>query len=189
MVEKDFSFLGIEIKEDDIKLYTKVEYRKKINKLVKKAAFSEYIKEKEQKSKLNNLTYETLNIQPYLTKCGFTKKEISLLYSLRSRSHPAKCNYKKMYNYRLQCSFGCLTDESQCHIFEQCKPVREKLELKETYRINYIYGDLSKHKAAVSNYIQIEENRVKMKLLLKENIPPGEAARTRADKAPDIISS
>ena len=77
----------------------------------------------------------------------------------------------------------------QCHIFEQCKPVREKLDLKETYRIDCIYGDLSKHKAAVSNYIQIEENRVKMKLLLQENIPPGEAARTRADKAPDIISS
>ena len=30
LVEKDFSFLGIELKEDDIKLYTKVEYRKKI---------------------------------------------------------------------------------------------------------------------------------------------------------------
>ena len=107
MVENDFSFLGIELKEDDIKLYTKVEYRKKINKLVKKAAFSEYIKEKEQKSKLNNLTYETFNIQPYLTKCGLTKKEISILFSLRSNSHPAKCNYKKMYSNSLQCSFGC----------------------------------------------------------------------------------
>ena len=67
-----------------------MEYRKKINKLVRKAAFTEYIKEKEQKSKLNNLTYATFNTQPYLTKCGFTNKEMSLLYSLRSRSHPAQ---------------------------------------------------------------------------------------------------
>ena len=59
------------------------------------------------------------------------------------------------------------------------------LQLKETYRIEFIYGDLSNHKAAVSNYIQIEENRVKMKLVIEENNPPGEAARTRADKAPD----
>ena len=90
-----------------------------------------------------------------------------------------------MYKNRLQCSFGCLTDESQCHIFGECKPVREKLQLKELYRIEYIYGVLSNHKADGSNYIQIEENRVKTKLVIKENIPPREAARTRADKAPD----
>ena len=134
-----------------------------------KAAFCEYLKEKDQKSKLNQLTYETFKIQPYLTKYGFTSKEISLLYALRSRSHPAKSNYKNMYKNTLQCSLGCLAEENQKHIFEDCIPVREKLHLKEIFKIDLIYGDLSKQKAAVDNFIQIEENRLKIRIKLLED--------------------
>ena len=51
--------------------------------------------------------------------------------------------------------------KSQCHILKQFQPLREKLDLKETYRIDDIYKDSYKHEAAVSNYIQIKENKVK----------------------------
>ena len=64
-----------------------------------------------------------------------------------------------MYKNTIQCSLGCLAEENQKHIFEDCIPVREKLNLKERFKIDLIYGDLSNQKAAVDNFIQIEENR------------------------------
>ena len=46
----------------------KAEYKKKIKQILYKAYFSEYMKEKETKSKLNQLEYNSLTIQPYLTE-------------------------------------------------------------------------------------------------------------------------
>ena len=112
--------------ESEIKKTGRQEYKKKINKLIHKAAFNEYIREKSEKSKLNQLQYKNLQIQPYLAKSGLTNKEKNLLYSLRSRSHPATSNYEKMHNNQLQCSFGCLSEENQQHIFESCQPLRSQ---------------------------------------------------------------
>ena len=44
LVKKDFLFLGIEMNESEIKLTNKLEYKKKIKRLLYKAAFSEYIR-------------------------------------------------------------------------------------------------------------------------------------------------
>ena len=73
----------------------KLVYKKFIKSLIKKAAFEEYMQEKSSKSKLDEVTYESLKIQPYLTEYKLNTQEKNLLYSLRSRSHPAKSNYKK----------------------------------------------------------------------------------------------
>ena len=62
IIKKDFAFLGIELNEQDIKSNNKCDYKKKIKELIRKAAFIEYVKEKEQKSKLNHLTYDSLKI-------------------------------------------------------------------------------------------------------------------------------
>ena len=74
-----------------------------------------------------------------------------------------------MYKNTIQCSLGCLTEENQKHMFEDCIPVREKLNLKEIFKIDLIYGDLSNQKAAVDNFIQIEENRLKIRIKLLED--------------------
>ena len=68
-----------------------------------------------------------------------------------------------MYNGQIQCNFGCLCDENQQHIFEECKPLREGLHLKEGIKLNDVYGDIQMQKAALSNFIQIEEKRVDLK--------------------------
>ena len=75
-----------------------------------KASYCEYLREKYQKTKLNQLMYDMFQIQPYQTIYGFTKKKICILYSLRFRFHPAKSKYKKMYNNTLHCSIGCLAE-------------------------------------------------------------------------------
>ena len=75
LIQKDFLFLGIEMDEKIIKSTNKETYKKKINQLLYKAAFCQYMKEKAEKSKLEHLEYKTLQIQPYLTDPGFTYKK------------------------------------------------------------------------------------------------------------------
>ena len=65
-----------------------------MKKLVKNAAFK-YITQKNGHSKIRDVSYDTLEIKDYLKSEMFNPKERNLLYALRSRSHPAKLNYRK----------------------------------------------------------------------------------------------
>ena len=47
-------------------------------------------------TKLDDVTYSELKIQPYLTYCKFSKEERKHLISLRSQCHSAKPNYRKL---------------------------------------------------------------------------------------------
>ena len=119
ILQNDFKFIGEEINEIDIKSYSKAQYKKIIKSKVKEAAFIEYMKEKEtHKKKLGKLTYETLQLQPYMTNKIFTRKEINLLHRLRSNCYQAKMNFRKIYKKNLNCSLNCDTQETQKHIFE-----------------------------------------------------------------------
>ena len=54
-----------------------------------------------------------------------------------------------MYNDQVQCSLGCLSDEAQQHIFEECKFVRENLQLKEGVKLLDIFGKLNLQKKKI----------------------------------------
>ena len=55
---------------------------------MKNAAFNYLIRQKENHSKLDNVQYTELRIQPYLATNLLNNEEKSLLYSLRSKCHP-----------------------------------------------------------------------------------------------------
>ena len=57
---------------------------------------------------MKDLEYDSLLIQPYLTNGQFQMKQIKLLFSLRSKSYPAKTNFSKMHRGNLRCRLGCL---------------------------------------------------------------------------------
>ena len=169
LIKKDFLFLGKEMEESEIRSMNKFDYKKKIKQLLYKAAFKEYMKEKSDRSKLNQLQYQSLQLQPYLIDKSLTYKEMYLLYSLRSRAHPAKNNYRKMYNNQIQCTFNCSSDENQKHIFEEWLPLRQDLILKRGVNVIDVYWDLKIQKAAIVDFIQIEEKRLDLKKKLEEN--------------------
>ena len=66
----------------------KLVYKKFIKSLIKKAAFEEYMQDKSSKSKLDEVTYESLKIQPYLTeqKLNTQEKKSSLLTEVKISS-------------------------------------------------------------------------------------------------------
>ena len=118
ILTKDFEFIGIELNERYIANTPKSEYKIKIRKLVEKAAFDYMIKEKNGLSKFKDIKYESLKIQDYLKSEKFSPNEKNLLYALRSRSHSAKMNYKKINSSNLMCTLGFQNVEDQSHIFK-----------------------------------------------------------------------
>ena len=161
---KDFEFIGVELNESEIQSTPKSEYKIKIKKLVEKAAFEYMIKEQKGLSKIKDINYDSLKIQDYLTSPNFNPKERNLLYSLRSRAHPAKINYRKMNSSNLKCSLGCQEDENQYHIFEKCSFLSTK---KEEIRLGFIFENIENQKEAIEKILRIETERLRLKEALQ----------------------
>ena len=105
-------------------------------------------------------------------------RDKNLLYALRSSCHQAKCNFIRMNKNHLQCSLGCQTVEDQYHIFKNCPFLSNCAKYPQ---LEYIFGDVFELKEARKVFLPIEKRRKQLKV----TIPPGEAARTQTDKAPD----
>ena len=140
-----------------------------IKKLIQKAAFKYFLKEKERHSKLNEITYSELRIQPYLVDNRFTKEERDLMISLRSRCHDSKNNFKKLYKNDIYCRYGCKSIESQIHLLTQCITLSDLKPTPNHSEYTDIYKDSNRQKEAIQYFILIE----KVRKQLRENLKPG----------------
>ena len=70
-----------------------------------------------------------------------------------------------MNRNNLNCTLHCNVKETQTHIFQSCKPVLQKLGLKEVPEMSHIYGTAIKQKYAIEVFVKIEDIR---KLLLED---------------------
>ena len=122
------------------------------------------LKEQEKHSKLNDLVYEDLKTQSYLTDRKFNLEERKLLTLLRSRCHAAKANFKKLYKSNLKCSLGCFDNEDQIHIFTQCLWL-QNINLSST-EYKDLFKDSNKQKEAIIVFLQKEKQR---RLIIEAN--------------------
>ena len=175
-LKTDFDTIKEDLEDDRISQIPKEVYRKYIKQKVEKEAFENYLKLKENcKKKMKNLQYDELAIQPYMINGNFTLKQIKLLFSLRSMCYPAKLNFRKLNRGNLKCSLGCIEDESQTHLFEECEPIRAKLKLNITTSMASIYQSVSEQKEIITIFEQIDDQR---KILMRDILPGGSVART-----------
>ena len=178
-LRKDYEFIGenLEDMEKYIERTSKDIFIQSMKSRVYKAAFQSYLRMKETcKKKMNKLSYEVFQMQPYLSSTQFTNEEKQLLFSLRSNCYPAKNNFKKMNKGNLNCIMNCHQVETQSHIFEHCQPVISKLNLAQTMDLNKIYGSLLEQKSAVEIFSKIDKMR---KQIIKNLLPGEEPARTQ----------
>ena len=163
-LKEDFIFIGEEMNDDLIRSIPKDQYRKLIKQKVQKAAFGDYLELKgKSKKKMKALDYRTFGIQPYIVSASLSLKQIKLLFSLRSSCYPAKMNFPKMNRGNLKCTFLCDQQETQIHIFEDCQPIRDKLDFSPSIRLNYIYGTLDEQLEAIVIFEQIDDMRRHMR--------------------------
>ena len=177
LIRKDFSLIEEDINEDQIVNTPKDVYKKWVKEKVKTAVFKEYLKLKEEsKKKLKDLHYEELAIQPYLTSNEISIEQKQLLFSLRSKCFSAKMNFKKMNKGNLGCRFHCDSEETQIHIFENCRPI--KARVSDPVKLNDIYGSLEDQIKAIQTLSKIDNVR---KIMIEDILPGGLGARTHVN--------
>ena len=120
LLMKDFKFIEDDMIEEAIKSTTKQEFKNKIKKQVKEVAFKEFMKIKQNHSKLDGVHYTHLEIQPYLRSNQFSREERKLLFLLRSKCHSSKFNFRTKHKNNIKCTFQCNVVEDQRHVFTQC---------------------------------------------------------------------
>ena len=65
---------------------------------------------------------------------------------IKIKCHPSKGNFKKMNQNSIECSIGCFAEETQLHLFEECKPILGKVGPRKKIKLDKMNGTLLKHK-------------------------------------------
>ena len=103
--------------------------------------------------KVCEICYQTFRIQEYMNSHLLTNHEVSLLFSLRSRTVRS---VKSNFGIKLNCSLGCLMIETQEH-WLLCKQTNANRNTHIDY--SYIYGSLEQQIEIVQLFSLLEEER------------------------------
>ena len=159
MLEKDFELIGEVLEDSKIKSMNKKKYKKYIKERIIKAAFESLNQKKLNHSKVQNIIFNELKPQTYITY--LSNDEIKLLFRLRTRTTEVKCNFKTKFKENLLCILGCSEEDTQEHLL-QCKYIIENLIDTQQERKNIKYEDLfndKKQQAAVKLFSKLFDIR------------------------------
>jgi hypothetical protein len=170
LVKTDFEFIGKDIIDEEIKIFSKSEYKKHIKLLINKAVFQHYITLKEGHNKLDELSYTELKMQSYLSTKALNNEEKELLFNLRSKCHSAKNNFRKMNRNNINCVLECPSIEDQRHVFLHCRPVLKLVNHNSISSYEDIFDTLQKQVNITKLFFQIEQTRNHIK---KKHLLPG----------------
>ena len=96
-IREDLAKLGLEyLTLENIKHMTKERFKSLIKMKCQSAAFKYLIDKKKSKSKMTPLTYNKLNISPYLISGDINLRRKQMLFKLRTRMMPTPENYGGM---------------------------------------------------------------------------------------------
>ena len=97
LIKKDFELIGEAVNEEQIASTSKETFKKNIKSKISLAAL-QYLKDKQKyHSKVKDISYESLKIQPYMKSSIFLNEEICLLFAIRSKLIDCKMNFKSKY--------------------------------------------------------------------------------------------
>ena len=142
LIKEDFKMIN-EI-QDDTKIQMTGTHAYKMNVKNKiKAAALDYLKGLQAKhSKVKDIQYSNLEIQPYIICPNFTNDEVNMLHALRSRSTDCKTNYKQKYLHsNLLCSLCGDENEDQQHLL-RCKVLAKHFKGEELTEGAVEYEDI-----------------------------------------------
>ena len=165
-IKEDLEDIGMEFDEQVIMQIKKHKFKMIVNDKIRVASHSYLLQKKERLSKLDNLSSDYF-MKDYLTTDRLSTDEKQLLFNLRTRMIPVKCNYESMYKDNLLCSL-CETNsnESQQHLLV-CPGLVEHPSVNTPVRYMDIFDTLEKQAGAVKYWSKILKNR-KIKLKEKE---------------------
>ena len=136
MINNDFETLEIDMNENEIQLKSKCEYKSQVKHIIKEHVFKKLKIQQANHSKIRDICYNSFKGQEYLRSHMLNNHEVSLLFSLRSRTaREFKANFP--YFKEQTCPMGCLDMDTQEHIL-----ICPKLNSQKSQDITAQYSDL-----------------------------------------------
>ena len=115
VVREDLDSIGLSnLSFEDIATKTKETLKKLITEKIIEAAFTELEGEKRSLSKVAMITYEKLEIQPYLVDANLSTRIKRLVYKWRTRMIKVGWNYGE----KVKCPICLEVDDTQIHLLE-----------------------------------------------------------------------
>ena len=170
LVRKDLEMLGMSYEEA-----TSSDVTKKILKTVATSvAFKNLYSTLKTHTKVNDIQYEALKIQPYLKSPLISTKEAIMLTSLRSHCvRGVKTNFSHFYKDHLDCPLQCNPKnplmDTQEHILT-CKILHNLPNMEET-NIKYIYGTTIQQQKIAQTFCHLIKKREKVLESLTQCLP------------------
>ena len=135
-------------------------YRKYIKEKVYKSAFNHLISVQKSHSKIRNITYSKLDMQPYMKSDLFSKDSMSLLFSLRSRSvRGIRNDFSEYFKPHLSCPLclnhlDSLPEVLNCtKLKSQVQSLPEQIQYSITHtKYEDIFSDVFKQAQATNTY-------------------------------------
>ena len=140
MISEDFLKMGIVLTDEQIVQMQEVDYKKLIKSRVNITAFNELEQLKQGHSKVkDNIYTDFKHIQPYFLNRNITNRQMSLMFSLRSKTlRSIKCNFPKMYS-SIMCPL-CQTHEDTQESVILCKVLLNILPLGSHIEYEHMNG-------------------------------------------------
>ena len=137
----------------NLKNMSKYKFKKMVKIKMENLAKQHLLKLKKKHSKLDNINFDKIRCQQYLTDSRLSPDESKLLFQLRTRMYPVKINFKnkvKKQGQNFNCKICKIGRDDQKHLL-QCLVLKNLVpELKET-KVKYedIFGGINKMVKAV----------------------------------------
>ena len=163
-VQNDKVEINLNLSDELIVKMKKKKFKKFLKCKIKETAMKYLNKIKNSHSKVENINYENLQVQPYLVDTKFTTNEKQLLFRLRTRMTNVKLNFRSSYQ-DLSCNL-CASNslQSDIHLLE-CETLIDKCsQLRNDIASEYedIFGSLSEQLSITKLYTSVFENKTQL---------------------------
>ena len=166
LVSQDMNELGIHMNEDHREHTTIKVYKDLVRSKVFQAAFTFLLDQQQTHSKIRNIKYKQLELQTYLHSPIFSRKEVELLFRLRSRTVPGiKTDFSELYKPDLSCPVCGLHPDTLPALLT-CPVLKAELlttaDYSQIQHDDIFSSDILKQNAVTKIYIQLLEKREKI---------------------------
>ena len=169
IVQKDMMDIDLNMSDDSISKLTKEDFKKIIKEKVRKSAFIELEKVKQDHIKVKHIVHDNLNNpQNYLKSSLFTNKQSSLLFNLRSHC----VNEFKRNFYNSDCPLCGKSEDTQEHALE-CEDLIKHMSWEhnqglQSVKYSDIYCEPEKQLRVTQVFSNIIQTREKLRI---QNLP------------------
>lgn len=136
-VQKDLKDLEINMSLEEIKLKSKISFKKLVKIKAKEYTMDYLLTLKEKHTKMENLHYKDLKLQSYLKDKEIPTNEAKNLYKYRTRSAKFKENCKSSY-LSTACPLCFIQLDTQAHCV-QCPEIIKNMKIEGNY--SDIFGE------------------------------------------------